>query len=122
MIDHHLDTENAVLNVHPQGALQEEDFARLARAVDPFIALHGALNGLLVESADFPGWEDFGAMIGHFRFIHDHHRKIRRVALVTDSAVGKLAGQFASHFVAAEVRHFPAAEREAALGWLVTGD
>jgi hypothetical protein len=122
MIDHHLDTENAVLYVHPLGALQREDFARLAQAVDPFIALHGALNGLLVETPHFPGWESFGAMIGHFRFVHDHHRQIRRVALVTDSAIGKLAEHVASHFVAAEVRHFPAAEREAALVWLVTGD
>jgi len=119
MIEHYLDTENAVLYVHPQGALQQEDFARLAQAVDPFIALHSALNGLLVETPHFPGWESFGAMIRHFRFVHDHHRQIRRVALVTDSSIGKLAEHLVSHFVAAEVRHFPAAEREAAFAWLV---
>jgi hypothetical protein len=122
MIEHHLDTENAILYVHPLDALQQGDFARLARAVDPFIALHGALNGLLVETPHFPGWESFGAMISHLRFVHGHHRQIRRVALVTDSAIGRLAEHLASHFVAAEVRHFPAAERDAALVWLVSGD
>jgi hypothetical protein len=121
MIEHHLDTENAVLFVHPLGVLQQEDFARLAQAVDPFIALHGALNGLLIETPHFPGWESFGAMISHLRFVHGHHRQIRRVALVTDSAIGRLAEHLASHFVAAEVRHFPAAERDVALSWLVAG-
>jgi hypothetical protein len=122
MIEHHLDTENAVLYVHPLGGLQKEDFARLTQAVDPFIALHGPLNGLLVETPHFPGWESFAAMIGHLRFVHDHHRHIRRVALVTDSALGAFAEHIASHFVAAEVRHFPVAEREVALAWLVSGD
>jgi hypothetical protein len=121
MIEHYLDTENAVLYVSPQAALQQADFARLAQAIDPFIALHGSLNGLLVETPHFPGWESFGAMIRHFRFVRDHHRQIRRVALVTDSAIGELAEHLASHFVAAEVRHFPAAERDTASAWLVTG-
>ena len=121
MIEHYLDTENAVLYVHPLAALQKEDFARLAQAVDPFIALHGAVNGLLVETPPFPGWESFAAMIGHLRFVHDHHRQIRRVALVTDSVIGAFGEHIASHFVAAEVRHFPAAERDVALAWLVTG-
>ena len=120
MIEHHLDTDNAVLYVHPQGALQKEDFERLAQAIDPFIALHGALAGLLVETSHFPGWENFGAMIRHFRFVHDHHRRIRRVALVTDSVIGELAEHLASHFVAAEVRHFPALEHDAASAWLMT--
>ena len=120
MIEHYLDTENAVLYVHPRGALQQEDFARLAQAVDPFIALHGPLNGLLIETQHFPGWNSFAAMVQHFRFVHDHHRRIRRVALVTDSSIGKLAEQLASHFVAAEVRYFPAAERAAALAWFTT--
>jgi SpoIIAA-like len=120
MIEHHLDTNNAVLYVRPQGALQQEDFERLAQAIDPFIALHGALAGLLVETSHFPGWENFGTMIRHFRFVRDHHRQIRRVALVTDSPVGELAEHIASHFVAAEVRHFPAEEHDAASAWLMT--
>jgi hypothetical protein len=118
MIEHYLDTDNAVLYVRPQGALRKEDFERLAQAVDPFIAIQGPLAGVLVETPRFPGWENFAAMLRHFRFIRDHHRVIRRVALVTDSAVGDLAEHLASHFVAAEVRHFPAAELDAATVWL----
>jgi len=118
MIEHDLDKNNAVLHVRPKGALRKEDFDQLAQAVDPFIAEQGALTGLIIETSGFPGWENFGAMLRHFRFVRDHHRKIKRVALVTDSPLGELAEHLASHFVAAEVRHFRAKEGEAAKAWI----
>jgi len=118
MIEHDLDKNNAVLHVRPKGALRKEDFDQLAQAVDPFIAEQGAFTGLIIETSGFPGWENFWAMLRHSRFVRDHHRKIKRVALVTDSPVGELAEHLASHFVAAEVRHFRAKEGEAAKAWI----
>ena len=47
-------------------------------------------------------------MIAHLRFVRDHHRHIKKIALVTDSAVGDVAEHLVSHFVSAEIRHFPA--------------
>jgi hypothetical protein len=42
--------------------------------------------GLLIEAPSFPGWGSFGALINHMKFVYDHHRKIDRVAAVTDNA------------------------------------
>ena len=53
-----------------------------------------------------------------FRFIRDHHRQIGKVAVVSDSAFLSMAPRIADHFVAAEVRHFSAEERDAAMRWL----
>lgn len=50
-------------------------------------------------------------------FVRGHHRKIRRVALCTDSAIGNVAPRVARHFVAAEVRAFKSAELELAMAW-----
>ena len=50
-------------------------------------------------------------------FVRDHLRQIRRVAAVSDSPVLAFLPRLASHFVAAEVRHFPYAERADALSW-----
>ena len=47
--------------------------------------------GILIEAPAFPGWEDLGAMAAHFRFVRDHHKLIKKVGLVTDSALGKVA-------------------------------
>ncbi len=118
MIEHMLDEQKSVLQVRPSGPLREEDFEILARKIDPFIERSGGLRGLLIETADFPGWSDTAAALRHIRFVRNHHRKINKVAIVTDSPMGKVADRLADHFVAAEIRQFPYGERDAALQWL----
>lgn len=117
MITYGLYEEKQLLHVHPITPLQKTDFEEMARAVDPFIEKNGKLNGLVIEAKDFPGWESLGAMVEHFKFIRSHHAHIERVALVTDSLLGEVAERIGSHFVAAEVRHFPAGQLDAADQW-----
>ena len=109
--------EKGLLHVEPITPFQKSDFDEVARKVDPFLEKEGKLNGLVIKAKDFPGWESLGAMIEHFRFIKNHHAYIERVALVTDSRLGGVAERIGSHFVAAEVRHFPADQLEAADRW-----
>lgn len=113
--------DQAVLILMPAGPLEAADFTRLAAIVDPYLEQHGRLKGLMIHTRSFPGWGDFAALVGHLRFVRDHHRRIERVAAVTDSGVLAVLPRIASHFVAAEIRHFDYAERDAALRWL-TGD
>jgi len=70
----------------------------------PFIERTGGLHGLILESPSFPGWENLGAAVRHFRFVRGHHQKIKRVAVVTNSRLGDAAEHIASHFVAATIR------------------
>ena len=108
MIEHSLDTSSAILHIQPKSSLEQADFEQLAKAVDPFIAGTGDLAGLIVETPGFPGWSSFGAMAAHLRFVKDHHKHIRKIALVTDSALGNIAEHLVTHFVSAEIKHFPA--------------
>jgi hypothetical protein len=78
-------------------------------------------RGLLIHAEKFSGWDSFAALTTHIRFVHDHHRKIERVAIVTDSNLGKLAQALAKHFVAAEVRHFAFDKYADAMLWLESG-
>ena len=119
MVSHQLLQDQGVLIVRPQGALEAEDFAGIAAAVDPFIDKQGGLRGLLIEAESFPGWRDFAGLVSHMQFVRNHHKHIKRVAAVTDSAFGAIAPSVASHFTAADVRHFPFAAREAAMAWLL---
>jgi hypothetical protein len=120
MLHSELLTDQAVLVLTPDGPLSADDFTRLAAIVDPYIEQHGRLRGLMIHTPGLPGWEDFAAFVGHLRFVRDHHRRIERVAAVTDSGVLAALPRIASHFVAAEVRHFDYADRDAALHWLAT--
>ena len=114
--------DKGILIVKPQGAIDVGDFDRLAQTVDPYIADHGALSGLLIEAPSFPGWESFAALIEHLRFVRDHHRKIRRVAAVTDSSFLKVAPRIAAHFAQPEIKVFGGAEKARALAWLESDD
>ena len=88
MVEHSLDTANSILYVRPKSALDKGDFDQLAKTVDPYIEKTGDLAGVIVEAPAFPGWESLGAMVAHFRFVRDHHKRVKRIALVTDSALG----------------------------------
>ena len=111
--------QHNILGITPEGRLEAEDFARLAQEVDTYLEEHGQLKGLMIETESFPGWQDFAALLSHLRFVRAHHEKVRRVAAVTDSSFLSILPQVASHFVKAEVRHFPYQDRQIALDWLL---
>lgn len=118
MIDFDVDTAHSVVLVRPRSRLDKVDFAMLAEAVDPQIEANGDLAGLIIEAPSFPGWDDFGSMVSHFRFVRDHQKHVKKVAVVTDSAMGDLAEHLASHFVSAQIKHFPAGETDSAKMWI----
>ena len=120
MIDYTLDKEHSILHLRPQSSLAKEDFAALAKAVDPHIEKTGGLAGIIVDAAKFPGWDSFAALAAHLRFVREHHKKVKKIAVVTDSAFGNLGEKLASHFVAAEIKHFPAQQAEAARKWILS--
>ena len=121
MIRFELLKDAGVLIVEPTAPIAADDFREISRAVDPYLGENGKLNGLLVEAKSFPGWESFGALLEHIRFVHDHHRRIDRVAAVTDSAFLKIAPKIAEHFAHPEIKVFASGERTKALAWLQTG-
>jgi hypothetical protein len=121
MIRFELLKDAGVLVIEPQGALSGEDFREISRAIDPYIREKGKLTGLLIEARAFPGWDSFGALLEHFKFVYDHHRNIDRVAAVTDSAFLKIAPTIAQHFAHPDIRVFASGERAKALEWLQTG-
>lgn len=121
MIDYELDTDASVLLVRPESALDKDDFVHLAQVVDPHIEAHGDLNGLIISAPKFPGWDSFAALVTHIRFVRDHQKHIKKIAVVTDSHLGDVAEHLTSHFVSAEIRHFPAGEQDRARQWIVDG-
>ena len=119
MIESSLDPAQSILYVRPKSALETADFVTLTERVDPYIEANGELRGLIIEAPAFPGWDSFGALIAHVRFVRDHHRRIEKVAVVTDSTIGNLAERLASHFVSAQIKHFSATGVESARQWII---
>jgi stage II sporulation SpoAA-like protein len=120
-VSHRLLPESGVLVVEVNQALRAEDFDALAATADQYIDAHGDLAGIVIHARSFPGWENLGGLIRHVRFLRDHHRRVRRVALASDSKVAGLAPKLAEHFVQAEVRRFGYDELDAAIAWAAEG-
>src|SRR4051794_24632182 len=114
MVDYELLRSEGMLILRPKGRLEAADFESVAREIDPYIDANGKLHGLMLDAEAFPGWKDFAALVAHLRFVRDHHRKIERVAVVSDSGFLTVAPEVASHFVRADLRHFSRSERDAA--------
>ena len=116
-----VDPVRGIAILEPDGKLTKADFARAAKAIDPHLKGAGKLKGLVLRIERFPGWDSFGALASHLRFVKSHHAKIARVALCTDSPLGVVAPRVANHFVKAEIRAFKAAKFDAAKAWAAGG-
>ena len=119
MISYELDENLGVLTVRPEGKLEMQDFLTLSEVVDPLIEERGGLNGIIIVTERFPGWEDFNGMIEHIKFVRNHHRKIAKVAIVTDSKIADMAESLGKHFVKASIKHFSFKELESAKRWML---
>jgi len=118
MINYRIMEAEGILVLEPKSALSATDFRDLTVSVDTYLAEHQSLHGMLIHAQNFPGWESFAGLSAHLKFVREHHRKIERIAFVTDSPLGTVAPTLAKHFVSAQIRRFAYSEFEEALLWL----
>lgn len=116
-----LDEQHGIAIFEPDEKLSESDFKLAVDKIDPYIDKSGKLNGLIIVTKAFPGWESFAALLSHLSFVKDHHKSILFVAFVTDSPIGNLAERVANHFVSAQIKSFESSELEAAKTWIING-
>jgi SpoIIAA-like len=121
MLHFELMRDRNVLVITPDGPLEKADFQQFAKEIESRVASTEKLGGLMVNTKSFPGWRNFGAFVSHLKFIVDHHRKIERIAVVTDSRFLKVMPRMAPYFVHPKIRHFGFEEKDKALAWLETG-
>jgi hypothetical protein len=116
-ITHRLLPDAGVIVIEVKHALRAEDFDSLSATADQWIKEKGALNGMVVHAHHFPGWENLAGLIKHVRFVKDHHKKIRRIAVVTNARLASLAPSIAEHFVEAEIQNFAYDKLDDAIAW-----
>ena len=118
MISFEIMKPDGIVIIEPSAALEQTDFEHLTREVDAYINEKGYINGIIIHTKDFPGWDSFGAFMHHMKFIKGHHKKVKKVAAVTSSTFMSIAPMIARHFVSAEVKHFDYADMDAAKRWI----
>jgi len=113
-----LEEKSKIVILKPNAELSKDDFLYAKSLIDPFVTKVGKLNGIVIYTKDFPGWDSFSAFVMHMEFIKDHHKKIKRLAFVTDSFVGEMAQKVGSHFVSAEIKNFDYDALDDAKRWI----
>lgn len=121
MIKHEFRENDGILMIEPESSLQASDFDTLSSIVDPRIKKNGKLNGLVIHTESFPGWQDFGSMLAHVKFVKDHHAHISKVAAVTDEGIIAILPTIADYFVKADVKHFGSDDLDSAIEWAKQG-
>jgi stage II sporulation SpoAA-like protein len=116
-VSHYLVSESGVLVVEVTAPLRAQDFDALAATADAWLETHDALPGVVIHARQFPGWENAASMLRHFRFVRDHHRAVRRVALAADGKRADLIAGLAEHFVHAEIKRFGYDGLDEAVAW-----
>lgn len=120
MIQHEMHHDKGVLIVKPQGPLASEDFAAITQDARGYIESHGALDGFMICAKKFPGYKNPQGLWSHLRFVRKHHRKIKKVAFVSDSRFYEIASRVVSRCVQPQVKHFGYRNEENALNWIST--
>jgi hypothetical protein len=118
VLKHMIIEPEEILVLEPHAPLEASDFENLAREIDPYIADHGKLPGLMIHAKQFPGWANLDAFLAHMRFIKSHLQNIVRFAMVSDSVLLTDVSKIAAHLVHAQVKHFSESEYADALQWL----
>ena len=116
MID--IDLSDAdIVTLQPKGALSEEDFANLAKAIDRRINETDKVPNIVIRVDGLPHWDSIGALARHFHFVQVHQKVVRKVAIVGDFPLLSVAPEIADHFVAARIRRFPTDKLDKAKEW-----
>jgi len=122
MLQINFDQDAGIITVTPSVPLNKNNFTLLTSEVDPYIEKEGKLNGLIIQIESFPGWEDFAGLISHLKFVRDHHKKIEKVAAVTDGKIVSIMPKIVDHFVNAKVKYFPYESLDEAILWVKSQD
>jgi len=115
-----LDHQNRIATLEPDGPLSKADFEAASEVIDPYIESGGTLNGLVICTRSFPGWDSFQGLHSHLSFVKEHHKKVPRIAFVTDSALSNIAEAIGSHFISAEIKAFAFKDMDKARLWILS--
>ena len=106
MHKHKLLLPDGILIPEPADALEAADFEAVINEMDPYLAKHDSLAGVMSFAKSFPGWLNFEAAISHLQLIENYHHKNKRLAIVSDNGLLSALPKFAAHLVHPDVKHF----------------
>lgn len=116
-----LEDEN-ILVIEPMESLSREDIEALTKEVDLHLLRTGILTGVLIYASKLPGWDSFGSMLSHLRFLRNHRHSFKKLAMVSDSILASVMLKLVNPFISIEVKGFAFNKKDKAMAWLGNSD
>lgn len=113
-------TDRGILQVEPTGKLQDKEFEALSTEIQAISEKQETLNGVLISTREFPGYQKVSDLLAHAQFIQEQQHQIPKVALCTDSPVGHFLEWIGKTLPDTEARTFRFDEKKEAEAWLLS--
>jgi len=100
------------------GKISHEEFEALEPMIDAQIEKDGGEICLLLDLTDFEGYEDLHALWEHFVIVKNHHKHVKRVAIIGEEDWERRFAKLAAQFTLADVGYYAPAKMAEAIEWL----
>lgn len=98
------------------------DVEKLKNKLDQYINETDRVPNLVFKVLKRPHWENFKTLKEHLRLVRDHHKLVKKVAVVSDGLMLNFLPGIIDHFVGAKVRHFSNDDLREAMDWAKAED
>ncbi|MCB1621467.1 MAG: STAS/SEC14 domain-containing protein [Thiothrix sp.] len=113
------DPATNLAEIHPEGALSEQDFSHVIQTLEDYVRTHGKAPSLLLQADAIPHWDSIAALGKHLKLVETFQKQVPKVAIVTDSTLLGMLPNLADVFLKARIRHFSMANRDQAKAWAI---
>jgi hypothetical protein len=118
-LSHRVVADGRAVLITVLGPITTEDFEALDLTLDHLLGT-SSLEGVVVHVKNGPSWQNLGSFLRHVGFVREHHRQLKRLALVAEGKLAVFMPAIARQLLAAEVHGFSHRDLEVAVQWAAT--
>jgi len=122
MMQIEINERDDIVIARPTGALSADDIDEFASKLDDYINEHDRVPNLVLHANSLSHWENFEALKDHLKLVREHHKLVKKVAVVSDSKLIWLLRPVADQFTRPKVRRFSERAFDDAVNWAKMAD
>jgi hypothetical protein len=108
--------ENIIV-VTPKNSIKAENIESFKNQVNKYINTHDVIPNFVFRINSVPYWANFRALQEHFQFVKNHHKLVKKVAIISDSPTVTIMRSLVNFFTDASVRRFSEKAFDDAINW-----
>ncbi|MGI4992292.1 STAS/SEC14 domain-containing protein [Halobacteriovorax sp. GFR7] len=118
-IEFHFDKNDNILTLTSFHPLRVNDFEKIQNLLNQVYKETKIISGIILNSEQFPGWDDLRSLLRHFEFLKDNRKHIEKVGICTSNQlIRNSASVVSDHLDSVDVAVFEYGAINEARNWL----